>query len=62
MRNSIFLLLLVATFSFTTSPSLAQKSPLYEVYAIAFTNSFKIDGKWSATRNAPDSVEMCLFG
>ena len=38
-----------------------QVPPTYEVYAVAFTNSIRESGKWSAVRNAPDTLEMCFM-
>jgi glyoxylase-like metal-dependent hydrolase (beta-lactamase superfamily II) len=36
----------------------SQSSPVYEVYAIAFTNVETVDGKWVTVRNNPDSIKM----
>ena len=39
----------------------SQSSPVYEVYAIAFTNVQTVDGKWATNRNKPDSLSMCFM-
>jgi len=39
----------------------SQVQPIYDVYAVAFTKTIKSDGKWSAVRDAPDSLEMCFM-
>jgi len=51
------LLLLV----FIATQAKCQVPPTYEVYAVAFTNSIREAGKWSAVRNAPDTLEMCFM-
>lgn len=38
-----------------------SQAPVYQVYAVAFTNPIREAGKWSATRNAPDTLEMCFM-
>ncbi len=58
---------LLITFSLTALACLiavrgiSQVPPVYEVYAIAFTNNIKSEGKWITSRNAPDSIEMCFM-
>jgi glyoxylase-like metal-dependent hydrolase (beta-lactamase superfamily II) len=59
MKNMIIHLLLLLVFIVTQAKS--QVPPTYEVYAVAFTNSIREDGKWSAVRNAPDTLEMCFM-
>ncbi len=39
----------------------SQGSPMYEVYAIAFTNVQTIDAKFVTLRNKPDSLKMCFM-
>ena len=60
MNNVIVFLLSGIGFWLTLTVN-AQVPPVYEVYAVAFTNNFKLEGKWSATRNGPDTVDMCFM-
>ena len=37
----------------------SQGPPVYEVYAIAFTDVQTVDAKWATLRKKPDSLKMC---
>src|SRR5882762_1501277 len=39
----------------------SQGPPVYEVYAIAFTDVQTVDAKWVTLRKKPDSLKMCFM-
>jgi len=39
----------------------SQESPVYQVYAVAYTNTVRQDAKWSVVRSGPDSLDMSFM-
>ncbi len=61
IKTSIITLALSIAWCVLPSIGLAQGTPTYEVYAIAFTKIQTVKASWITTRKKPDSIRMCFM-
>jgi glyoxylase-like metal-dependent hydrolase (beta-lactamase superfamily II) len=52
---------IIALFVLLSSEIKSQVVPIYQVYAVAYTNTVRQDAKWSVVRNGPDSLDMSFM-